>query len=259
MSEIIRTNDARVQGSRRLRTPQRMDAIVLGAGLDGSTRIESQPHAVVSASAARRLQMLAKRVLDVAISTLLLLILAPMLLLIALLVLFTSPGPILFAQERVGQYGKLFRMYKFRSMVRTAESGTHRAYYEALVNGVAQPVGGKFKLVNDPRITPLGRILRKYSLDELPQLINVLRGEMSLVGPRPAIPYEIELYTPRECGRLVAVPGLTGLWQVSGRSLLDFNDMIRLDLAYIEQWSFWLDLYILFRTPVVVLTGYGAD
>jgi lipopolysaccharide/colanic/teichoic acid biosynthesis glycosyltransferase len=127
-----------------------------------------------------------------------------------------------------------------------------------LIQGTAQATGNTFKLQNDSRITPVGRVLRRLSLDELPQLINVLRGEMSLVGPRPPLPYEVAQYGPRELGRLSVPPGLTGLWQVSGRAILNFHQMIDLDLAYIERWSLWLDLKILARTPLVVLTGRGA-
>jgi lipopolysaccharide/colanic/teichoic acid biosynthesis glycosyltransferase len=224
-----------------------------------ATTIVSQPNVCVPPQTAGKFQIIVKRLLDIAIGVLLLIVCAPIFVLVAGLVRFTSPGPILFVQERVGKDGKLFCMYKFRTMFRDAESAVHRAYYVALVRGVAQPAQGKYKLVDDPRITPSGRLLRRYSLDELPQLINVIRGDMSLVGPRPPIPYEVELYTSRQRARLMMPPGLTGLWQVSGRSLLDFDDMVRLDLLYIEQWSLWSDLLILLRTPRAVMTGRGAD
>jgi lipopolysaccharide/colanic/teichoic acid biosynthesis glycosyltransferase len=203
--------------------------------------------------------MFIKRLFDIAASIVLLIVLSPLLVLIAGLVLFSSPGPILFVQDRVGKDGRVFRMFKFRTMVRDAAASIHRAYYEALVNGTAEAIEGRFKLVNDPRITSMGRILRKCSADELPQLLNVLRGDMSLVGPRPPIPYEVELYTPRERARFAVTPGLTGLWQVSGRSLLGFEAMVQLDLLYIQQWSLWFDLLILLRTPLAVLTARGAD
>jgi lipopolysaccharide/colanic/teichoic acid biosynthesis glycosyltransferase len=218
-----------------------------------------QLEALAPSRTAQRIQVIVKRLLDVAVSTTLLILLAPFFGLIAGLVLRTSPGPVLFVQERVGREGKLFRMYKFRTMFRDAASAVHRTYYEALVSGAVEPVQGKFKLVNDPRITSTGRFLRKYSLDELPQLFNVLRGDMSLVGPRPPIPYEVELYTSREWARLAVLPGLTGLWQVSGRSLLGFDAMVQLDLLYIQRWSLWFDFLILLRTPLAVLTGRGAD
>jgi exopolysaccharide biosynthesis polyprenyl glycosylphosphotransferase len=204
-------------------------------------------------------QLALKRALDILVAGVLLIALVPLLLLIALLIRVSSPGPILFTQERVGRNRQPFRMYKFRTMLANGDPGIHRAYFDSLVHGAAAPTNGKFKLGNDPRITRLGRFLRHYSLDELPQFCNVLRGEMSLVGPRPAIPYEVDLYEPRDMRRLAVTPGMTGLWQVSGRSLLDFDRMVTLDLAYIEQWSIWLDILILLRTPLVVLTGLGAD
>jgi lipopolysaccharide/colanic/teichoic acid biosynthesis glycosyltransferase len=224
-----------------------------------ATTVVSQLDLFVPSRTAGKYQIVIKRALDVTVSLLLLIICAPIFVLVAGLVRFSSPGPVLFAQERVGKDGKLFCMYKFRTMFREAESAVHRAYYVALIRGQAQPVGGKYKLVDDPRITPAGRLLRRFSLDELPQLINILRGDMSLVGPRPPIPYEVDLYTSRERARLMVAPGLTGLWQVSGRSLLDFDDMVRLDLMYIERWSLWSDLVILLRTPRAVLTARGAD
>ncbi len=217
------------------------------------------PHVVLSVPTGWSVQLALKRALDVVAAVVLLLALVPLLLLIASLIRVSSPGPILFTQERVGRNRQPFRMYKFRTMLANGDPDIHRAYFDSLVRGAAEPTNGKFKLGNDPRITPLGRILRRYSLDELPQFCNVLRGEMSLVGPRPAIPYEVELYEQRDMRRLAVTPGMTGLWQVSGRSLLDFDRMVTLDLAYIEQWSIWLDIQILLRTPLVVLTGLGAD
>jgi lipopolysaccharide/colanic/teichoic acid biosynthesis glycosyltransferase len=217
------------------------------------------PDVGLSVPTGRTLELAIKRAVDLVVAACLLLVLIPVLLVIAALIRLSSPGPILLMQERVGRNGQPFRMYKFRTMVTNGNPEIHRAYYHSLVRGAAQRIDGKFKLGNDPRITPLGRILRRYSLDELPQLGNVLRGEMSLVGPRPAIPYEVDLYRPRDMGRFAAAPGMTGLWQVSGRSLLDFDDIVTLDLAYIERWSIWLDIRILLRTPLVVVTGRGAD
>ena len=152
----------------------------------------------------------------------------------------------------------MFCLYKFRTMFANNDQAIHQAYYRALINGEAKPLDGTFKLTYDPRITPIGRFLRRFSLDELPQLLNVLKGDMSLVGPRPPIPYEVELYRPRERSRLSVIPGITGLWQVSGRNSLNFQQMIDLDLAYIERWSLWLDIQILARTVFVVATGRGA-
>jgi lipopolysaccharide/colanic/teichoic acid biosynthesis glycosyltransferase len=149
-------------------------------------------------------------------------------------------------------------MYKFRTMFAGSDPAIHQAYIRSLVKGEAEAIGGAFKLSNDPRITPTGRILRRYSLDELPQLFNVLRGDMSLVGPRPPLPYEWDMYDARARLRLSVPPGITGLWQVSGRNVLDFHQMIELDLGYIARWSFWLDLWIVLRTPLVVITARGA-
>jgi lipopolysaccharide/colanic/teichoic acid biosynthesis glycosyltransferase len=199
-----------------------------------------------------------KRALDLLAATVLLLLILPTLLLIGLLVYLSSPGPILFRQRRIGLNGTSFTLLKFRTMYHGTSSAVHETYYRALIQGTAEATGNTFKLRNDPRITPVGRVLRRLSLDELPQLLNVLRGEMSLVGPRPPLPYEVAEYGPRELGRLAVPPGLTGLWQVSGRAILNFHQMIELDLAYVERWSLWLDLEILLRTPLVVLTGRGA-
>jgi lipopolysaccharide/colanic/teichoic acid biosynthesis glycosyltransferase len=207
----------------------------------------------------RRLaQLQAKRLFDITVALALLVALLPMLLLVALLVRISSPGPVIFKQQRLGRHGRVFWFYKFRTMVQNNDPSEHQAYCAALIRGEAQPIGGSYKLADDARVTPIGAILRRYSLDEFPQLFNVLFGHMSLVGPRPPLAYESELYGPREWQRLDVTPGLTGLWQVSGRSALSFQEMIDLDLRYIESWSLWLDLEILARTPKVVITGRGA-
>jgi lipopolysaccharide/colanic/teichoic acid biosynthesis glycosyltransferase len=200
-----------------------------------------------------------KRSFDLLVAGLLVVLFSPLLLAIGLLVYLTSRGPILFRQERVGEGGRQFRMLKFRSMYADAPTDPHRDYAVAYIQGLAPQQasddGSLFKLAADPRITPLGRILRKLSLDELPQLWNVLRGEMSLVGPRPPLPYEAELYQPAHRGRLEARPGMTGLWQVSGRNRTTFEEMVALDLEYIQRCSLGLDLRILARTIPVVLFG----
>jgi lipopolysaccharide/colanic/teichoic acid biosynthesis glycosyltransferase len=201
----------------------------------------------------------AKRITDITIVTVLLLSLVPILVLLALAVRVTSRGPILFRQERVGKGGRLFCMYKFRTMRHGSDSSVHREYARALIAGSAARNGNLYKLTGDRRVTRVGQLLRTYSLDELPQLLNILRGDMSLVGPRPSLPYEVELYGPRERLRLNVDPGLTGLWQVSGRSVLSFEQMVDLDVAYIEHWSLWLDALILLRTPLAVLTARGAS
>jgi lipopolysaccharide/colanic/teichoic acid biosynthesis glycosyltransferase len=206
--------------------------------------------------------VLAKQIFDLTCSLVLLLLVAPLLASVALAVRLSSPGPILFVQSRIGKNGKAFSMYKLRTMYAGSDMGSdveiHRAYVRALINGIAQPSGGAFKLTDDPRVTPLGRVLRRFSVDELPQLFNVLKGEMSLVGPRPPLLYEVELYSAREHARLSVSPGLTGLWQISGRSELTFQQMVDLDLDYIQRWSIWLDLKILFVTPLAVIKGRGA-
>jgi len=180
--------------------------------------------------------------------------LAPFLGLVALTITLTSPGPVFFRQQRVGRHGRPFGMLKFRSMIVDTEA--RRAALEAHNEHREGPV---FKMTHDPRITRVGRFIRKYSIDELPQLWNVLRGEMSLVGPRPPIPAEVAKYDAWQRRRLSVVPGLTGLWQVSGRNQISFDQWMRLDLQYIDNWSLRLDLALLGRTIPVVLTGRGAS
>ena len=206
-----------------------------------------------------------KRTIDIVLSLLALAILSPVFGVIALLVKLTSEGPVLFRQKRVGQYGTPFTFLKFRSMYSNNDSKIHQEYVAKFIAGrgnLKQPDGssaGAYKLTNDPRVTPLGRFLRKTSLDELPQLLNVIKGEMSLVGPRPPVPYEFEKYHVWHRRRVVELrPGITGLWQVSGRSKTTFDDMVRLDLKYARLWSVWLDLKILAKTPAAVLSGEGA-
>lgn len=206
-----------------------------------------------------------KRAMDVAGSLMALLILSPIFLAVAIAVKLSSNGPIFFRQERVGQYGMPFTFLKFRSMRVGNDASAHRAYVKQLIAGEAERKGsdgaskGIFKLTNDPRITRVGSFIRRTSLDELPQFINVLRGEMSLVGPRPAIGYEVDAYDIWHRRRILeAKPGITGLWQVFGRSRVKFDDMVRLDLKYATSWSPWMDIKILLRTPVAVLFGAGA-
>jgi lipopolysaccharide/colanic/teichoic acid biosynthesis glycosyltransferase len=191
-------------------------------------------------------------------------ILAPLFAAIALAIKLTSRGPVIFKQQRLGRFGKRFEFLKFRTMYVNNDSGIHREYVQNFIAGKAdaeklQGAPGVYKITNDPRVTPLGRILRKTSLDELPQFWNVLRGEMSLVGPRPPVGYEFEVYDFWHRRRVLEVkPGVTGLWQVSGRSRTCFDDMVRLDLRYSQEWSLWLDLKILLATPLAVFTGDGA-
>ena len=203
-------------------------------------------------------ERLAKRLLDVLGAAFLLLLLMPVLLIAAVAVKLDSRGPVLFVQERIGQAGRPFRILKFRSMSTGADDSAHRTYVEQLMRGEAAAEGGVFKLVSDPRVTRVGRFIRRFSVDELPQLWNVLRGDMSLVGPRPALPNEVALYDEQAQQRLVVKPGVTGLWQVSGRCELSFAEMVELDVAYWREWSLARDLTILARTPVAALSGRGA-
>ena len=213
-----------------------------------------QPLLIYRTTPAISWELVTKRIIDVTASFILLVFLSWLILLIAILVRWTSPGPVIFWQNRSGLHGRPFRMYKFRSMVTNAEQA--RAELESM-NEMTGPV---FKVKNDPRVTPLGRFLRRTSLDELPQLWNVLRGEMSLVGPRPLPLYETANFGDLSQRRRMSVrPGLTCLWQVRGRNqITDFKDWVRLDLEYIDRWSLWLDIEILFRTIPVVLFGWGA-
>jgi len=201
-----------------------------------------------------------KRMIDIALSSLALLVLLPLFLLIAAAIKLSSRGPVLFRQERIGHLGRPFMFLKFRSMRVTTESTIHREFVRKLISGnLDVPQNGIFKIQNDPRVTRVGHILRKTSLDELPQFWNALMGEMSLVGPRPPLAYEVEVYDIWHRRRVLeAKPGITGLWQVTGRSRTCFNDMVRLDLHYTQSSSLWLDLKILLQTPRAVLAGDGA-
>jgi lipopolysaccharide/colanic/teichoic acid biosynthesis glycosyltransferase len=203
-----------------------------------------------------------KRGLDVIGSSILLALLAPLLLVIAAAVKLKSSGPVFFEQERMGQKMKPFKMLKFRTMHANADHKLHHEYVTRFIQSGSDSQAGDariFKLTNDPRVTPIGGFLRKTSLDELPQLLNVLRGDMSLVGPRPPLPYEVEQYKSWHCRRVLdAKPGITGLWQVTGRSRTTFDEMVRLDLRYARTCSIWTDIKILLATPAAVFSGKGA-
>lgn len=208
-----------------------------------------------------RFPMAVKSFLDITISASALIVLSPIFFLTAAAVKATSRGPVFFRQKRIGLNGKSFEMLKFRSMYVNCAADSHKKYIAKYIReqekAAVEP--GIFKLTNDKRITPIGQFLRRSSLDELPQLINVLTGEMSLVGPRPPLDYECEMYDIWHRRRLLACkPGITGLWQVTGRSRTTFDEMVRLDLKYIKEWSLWLDLKILLETPRAVLSGKGA-
>lgn len=194
-----------------------------------------------------------KRLFDILASVCILLALSPLLIVVALLVKLEDGGPVLFAQRRVGKFGREFMMYKFRSMRVDAEQRLKELLAQ---NG--HSTGVTFKMKNDPRITRVGRVLRKFSLDELPQFVNVLKGEMSMVGPRPPLPREVALYTLKDRQRLAATPGLTCFWQIGGRANIDFPEQVQLDVQYIESQSFWLDVWICIKTIPAVVLGRGA-
>jgi lipopolysaccharide/colanic/teichoic acid biosynthesis glycosyltransferase len=234
------------------------------SGADGSG---GQPNFVFYRDLVRDLErgggyFFLKRSIDVVGSLCGLALLFPLLLAIAAAIRLTSKGPILFRQERIGQFCKKFTFLKFRSMYLNNDPSIHREYVERLISGNSKNLGmagNVFKITNDPRVTPIGRFLRRTSLDELPQLFNVLRGDMTLVGPRPCIAYEFNKYQVWHRQRLLAVkPGITGLWQVTGRSAVKFDEMVRLDLAYANARSLRLDLKILWQTPRAVISGSGA-
>ncbi|WP_198424562.1 sugar transferase [Geomonas silvestris] len=200
-----------------------------------------------------------KRALDVLGSIVGLILFSPFFITLPIFIKFSSKGPVLFLQDRIGRNGTKFKLLKFRSMYLDNDDVIHREYVTKLINGQISASQGVFKIQFDPRITPVGRCLRKYSLDELPQFINVLKGDMSLVGPRPPIRYEVENYAGWQRNRLMGKrPGITGLWQVTGRSSTSFDEMVRLDLKYLTGWSIMLDIKILLRTPLAVFKAKGA-
>ena len=210
------------------------------------------------------LSLWCKRAIDVVFSSFIMAFGFPFFLFIATLIKLTSEGPVLFVQERIGKDRKPFKFYKFRTMVVDNSDAPHRDFAENFIkgnmrnemdDGTGKPL---FKLKSDPRVTSIGRFLRRTSLDELPQFFNVLRGEMTIVGPRPPLSYELDLYKEWHKGQLAVKPGLTGLWQVSGRSTVPFDEMVMLDLYYIENWSLLLDLKIILRTIPVMLFGSGG-
>lgn len=196
----------------------------------------------------------AKRALDLVVATAALAVTAPLWVAASVAIRATSPGPVIFRQKRVGLGGRRFTVLKFRTMVHGADDAQHRQYVASMILTPmsAAPIAGVYKLAHDDRITPVGHWLRRTSFDELPQFINVLRGEMSIVGPRPALPYEVELYEPWQLERLTARPGITGAWQVGGRNRLGYLDMCRLDVGYIRGWTLRRDVSIVLRTPMAM-------
>lgn len=241
--------------------------------------VTTKPLQVADRQDTQALYFALKRVFDVVVVSLSLLFLLPLMLIIAILIKLDSPGAAIYRQERVTAKRRVrngvvvweempFTIYKFRTMKADAKSTLHRQFIEAYIAGdekrmaelqsAQKAAEAKYKLMDDPRVTRVGKFLRKTSLDELPQLWNVLLGDMSLVGPRPPIPYEVELYLYHHRERLKTVPGMTGLWQVKGRSATSFEEMVRLDVEYIQNQSLWLDLKIIFGTVTAVLAAKGA-
>jgi lipopolysaccharide/colanic/teichoic acid biosynthesis glycosyltransferase len=230
------------------------------------------PEIPLTVNRSRHLYFRCKRLIDLVLTVLLLVLLWPLMLLIAILIKLDTPGPVFFVQERVGarrrsERGQAtweirnFTVSKFRSMRANVDQSPHQEYIRAFVQGRVGPApggGARFKLANDPRVTRMGRILRGTSLDELPQLLNVLKGEMSLVGPRPVPTYEVAEYQEDDTRRLAALPGITGLWQVKGRADVSFVEMIRMDREYVRNQSLWLDLKILVATIPDDICGRGA-
>jgi lipopolysaccharide/colanic/teichoic acid biosynthesis glycosyltransferase len=212
-----------------------------------------------------RLQITLKRVIDVLGAVVGLILFSPIILATGIAIKMTSPGPIIFKQSRFGKRGARFQFYKFRSMYWNIDDQIHREYVTNLIKGDLKKINQGdentplFKMKSDPRVTRVGKIIRKTSIDELPQFFNVLKGEMSLVGPRPPVPYEVEKYEPWHLRRILeAKPGITGLWQVGGRSRTSFDEMVRIDLRYVQNWSLWLDLRILLKTAKAVFSSKGA-
>jgi lipopolysaccharide/colanic/teichoic acid biosynthesis glycosyltransferase len=235
---------------------------VTDANDSGSGKPDEVLYPDLSKNQRRRRSLTLKRTLDILGSLFAILFFLPLFLVIAVLVKLSSPGPVLFRQKRLGQYGRLFTFLKFRTMYTNNDPAIHREYVAKLIAGHQEAGQGcaVYKLKNDPRVTPLGRFLRKTSLDELPQFFNVLLNDMSLVGPRPPLPYEYERYQVWHRRRVLEMkPGLTGLWQVEGRSRTTFEEMVRLDLRYAGCRSLWMDLKIILLTPGAVLSGRGAS
>ncbi len=236
-----------------------------GKAEEPDTSKDYRLHEAIFSASNSATQRAAKRMIDIVGSLIGLGVASIPMLVVAVLIKLTSSGPVVFCQERVGFLGRRFLIFKFRSMVANANPEIHKNYVSDLINGRKEninqgtPEEPFYKQNHDPRITPIGRIIRKFSLDELPQLFNVLRGDMSLVGPRPPIPYEVEQYKLWHTGRIFEVkPGVTGLWQVTARSRASFDDMVRLDLHYANHWSLWLDLKIILKTFPALFSAHGA-
>lgn len=235
-------------------TSHTADKEFIGKPLEADTAvfksILKRPILLDDAALSNKNNYLLKRLFDVFAAGTVLIIASPVMLLTAVLIKLTSPGPVFFKQQRVGFMGNIFTMYKFRTMVVQTNSGVHRNYVTGLVSNGRPMV----KIDDRHRLIPFGKIIRRLFIDELPQLFNVIRGEMSLVGPRPAIPYEVQAYHDWHMKRLLAVPGMTGLWQVSGKNRLTFDEMVRLDIRYAREASFLMDLKIVLMTPLAIIS-----
>jgi exopolysaccharide biosynthesis polyprenyl glycosylphosphotransferase len=213
----------------------------------------------------RKIELALKRAVDILGAVVGLVLFSPIMFIASLAIKLTSPGPVIFTQDRFGKKGARFPFHKFRSMYWNVDDQIHREYVTSLIKGELEKINEGdeeqplYKMKSDSRVTPVGKIIRRTSIDELPQFFNVLKGEMSLVGPRPPIPYEVEKYEPWHLRRILEVkPGITGLWQVDGRSKTSFDDMVRLDLRYVQTWSLWLDIKILLKTIRAVVRPTGA-
>jgi lipopolysaccharide/colanic/teichoic acid biosynthesis glycosyltransferase len=263
--------DKILEGLRAVLAPDQMEQITLSSyrisGKKTATdNVEEFPDNLIAPRDGlwfATLPALQKRTVDILGATAAIILFLPLFIIIALLIKSTSKGPAFFCQERIGRNGKKFTMLKFRSMKVDNDPAIHQEYVKKLIKGTIEGEDGDdgekiFKITNDPRITKVGRFLRKTSLDELPQFLNVFKGDMSLVGPRPALAYEVAEYDTWHCRRISAIPGITGFWQVEGRSRTTFNDMVRMDIRYIKQWSLFLDLKLIFKTPFSLLLAKGA-
>jgi lipopolysaccharide/colanic/teichoic acid biosynthesis glycosyltransferase len=207
----------------------------------------------------KKLPLIVKRAVDIVGSLIAIVLLLPLFIIIAMVIKMGSPGPVFFKQTRVGEHGELFTFLKFRSMYANNNDSIHKEYVSRLIRGNAENNGGVFKITDDPRVTSIGKIIRRTSLDELPQFFNVLFGSMSLVGPRPPIPYETSQYDLWHFRRIMECkPGITGLWQVEGRSQTTFDGMVRMDIEYIKKQSFLLDFKLIMKTPLALLSAKGA-
>jgi len=237
--------------------------------LDSTQKFQQLTESLVSPAGTRfRERMWAerfvKRSIDVMSASLVMVLGFPFFLAVALLIKLTSRGPVFYSQLRIGEHGEVFTLYKFRTMRQGADDAIHREFTRSFIEGrmsnssLDEKAPSVYKLTNDPRVTSIGNFLRKTSLDELPQFINIVKGEMTIVGPRPPLQYELEYYEEWHKLRLEVKPGLTGLWQVSGRSSVPFNEMVKLDLYYIEHWTLLLDFKIMMRTIPVMLFGSGG-